>query len=570
MLIYQSQEPVFFFDSYFIGEFLSYPGGVNDLVAGFLSQFFYYSWTGTILLVLVFASVTWNTRLLIRSIRTARPTLYLHWIPSIFLLALHSNYRFPLVLTLGLLWALLGINIYVHLAPSKSMLRLLFYVVLQAMLYYVVAGQAFLFTTTVVLYEVLHRRRILLPVLYVGFAGLLPYVGASTVFILHIPDAYWMHLTSYGKYTLAWLSWALYVFFPLVLLLAAFERRYIGIGQKNATRLADKFLYRRSVPTQLIQGAFILCLVVVAALSSYDREAKAFLLVDRYARLGEWDRVLAMAQKGLPINNIVQCQINRALYHSGLLCSKLFSIAQLFGGHGLFMQEDLRAAFPLQHSDVFFDLGLLNESEHWAYEAIVVNGDTAWNLQRLLKQNQEVAKKYLAMLQKTLWHRRWAVEHQEHLSDGSDFWARPEFQYLRGTMPASNFLVSPTQPGLCLEELLENTKNRMAFEYFMANCLLEGQIGRFATHLHRLNGFDDLRIPRHFEEAMLVYNQLAGAKGIALPGKSISGETIRKFEDFNRIRARHKGNKAAARRELEKYRDTYWFYGLYFYRPKEQ
>jgi len=114
MLIYQSQEPVFFFDSYFIGEFLSYPGGVNDLVAGFLSQFFYYSWTGTILLVLVFASVTWNTRLLIRSIRTARPTLYLHWIPSIFLLALHSDYRFPLVLTLGLLWVLLGINIYVR------------------------------------------------------------------------------------------------------------------------------------------------------------------------------------------------------------------------------------------------------------------------------------------------------------------------------------------------------------------------------------------------------------------------------------------------------------------------
>ena len=40
-LIYQSQEPVFFFDRYFIYEFFSYPGGVNELASGFLSQFFF-------------------------------------------------------------------------------------------------------------------------------------------------------------------------------------------------------------------------------------------------------------------------------------------------------------------------------------------------------------------------------------------------------------------------------------------------------------------------------------------------------------------------------------------------
>lgn len=574
-LIYQSQEPVFFFDRYFIGEFLSDPGGVNDLVAGFLSQFFYHSWTGAALLVLVFASVTWNAKLLIRSIRATQSSLHLHWIPSIFLLVLHSNYRFPLVLTLGLLWALLSANIYIRLAPSKSMLRLLFYVVLQAMLYYAVAGQALLFTITIVLHEVLYRRRVILPVLYIIVAGLLPYVGASTVFILHIPDAYTMHLTSYNKYKLTWLSWALYAFFPLVLLLAAFERKYIRIGQKNANGLWGKFLYRRSVPTRLIQGVFILCLVVTAALYSYDRKAKAFLLVDYCARFGEWDKVLAMAQKGLPISNIVQCQINRALYHSGRLCDKLFSIAQLFGGNGLFMQDNLRATFPLQHSDVFFDLGLINESEHWAYEATVVNGDTAWNLQRLvlihlLEENRDVAEKYLAMLKKTVWHRSWAAEHQKYLSGSNDFWAHPQIQYLRSAMPESNFLVSPTQPELCLEELLRNTKNKMAFEYFVAYCLLEGQIGRLMKHLRRLNDFDYHRIPRHFEEAMLVYNQLAGGKSIALPGKNISEETIRKFEDFNRIRAKYRENKAAARRELSKYRDTYWFYGLYYYRPKEQ
>ena len=573
-LIYQSQEPVFFFDRHFFNEFFSYPGGLNELISGFFSQFFYYSWTGALLLVLVFAFVAWNTKLLIRSISPNQPILYLHWVPSVFLLALHSNYKFPLVLTLGLLWTLLTANIYIRLAPSKIILRLPLFLILQAMLYYVTAGQAFVFSLIVILYEVLHCRKIVLPLLYILSAVLLPYIGASTIFILRIRDAYMMHLTSYNSYQPTWLSWVLYAFFGLVIILVALERRYVRIGQENTNSCWGKFLYRRSIPTRFFQGIILLFLVAVTALYSYDKKEKAFLLIDHYARYGQWNKVLDMAQKGLPISNIVQCQVNRALYHSGLLCDKMFSMAQLFGGNGLFMLDSMRATFPLQHSDLFFDLGLVNESEHWAYEAIIVNGDTAWNLQRLvlinlLKQERDIAEKYLEMLQRTIWHKAWAIEYQEYLSDSRDFWEHPQFRYLKSAMPESNFLVSPTQPELCLEELLENTKNKMAFEYFMAYCLLEGQIGRFMEHLHRLNYFDYPRIPRHFEEAMLIYNQLTGGKGISLPGKNISEETIQKFDDFNRIRAKHKNSKEAMYRELTKYRDTYWFYGLYYYKPKE-
>jgi hypothetical protein len=572
-LIYQSQEPVFFLDRYFISGFLRFPGGVNELISAFLSQFFYFSWTGAALLVLAFASITWAAKLFIESIRTDRPTLYLYWIPSILLLALHSNYRFPLVLTLGVLWILLGINIYISLAPSNGALRLLFFILLQATLYYVIGGPSFVFTVIIILYEVLCRRRIMLPVLYLIIAGSIPYIGASTVFLVHVPDAYMIHLTEYNKYKLTWLSWVLYAFFPLIVFLAAFEHKYVPMG-RSANRLWGRLLYGHSTSARLVPAVMLFFLGVIAALFSFDREAKAFLRVERYARLGEWDKVLKTAQEGLPVNNIMQCQVNRALYHCGLLGDKLFSIAQLFGGNGLFMADNLRATFPLEHSDVFFDLGLVNESEHWAYEALVVNGDTPWTLQRIVlinlsKSNRDVARKYLAMLQRTLWHRSWAAEYQKYLSDTADLGAHPEFQYLQSVMPKSDFLVSPTQPELCLAELLKNTTNKMAFEYFMAYCLLEGQVGRFVEHLHRLDDFDYRRIPRHFEEAMLVYNQLAGGKGISLPGKEISQDTIRKFEDFNRIRAKYGGNKEAARAELTKYRDTYWFYGLYYYKPRE-
>lgn len=573
-LIYQSQEPIFFLDKYFINEFFSYPGGANELISRFLSQFFYYSWTGALLLVLVFALVILNTKLLIRSISGNQQALYLHWIPSVFLLALHSNYRFPLVLTLGLLWSLLSVNIYIRLAPSNSTLRFLFYIILQAILYYITAGQAFIFSIVIILYEILLHRRIVLPLLYIIFTGLLPYIGALTLFIINVRDAYAMYLISYNTYSLTWLSWALYAFFPLILLIVFFEQRYVGTGKKNEDNLLGKFLSGRSIPIKLIQGTIIIFLVVAAAFYSYDKNKKYFFLIDHYARFEEWEKVLDIARKGLPISNIVQCQVNRALYHCGFLCDKMFSMTQLFGSDGLFIHESLRSPFALQHSDAFFDLGLINTSEQWAYEAIAAKGDTAWNLQRLalvnlLKDKHDIAAKYLKMLQTTVWHKNWAVEYQNYLSDSNDFWAKPRFQYLKSTMPETDFLVSPTEPELCLEELLQNTKNKMAFEYFMVYCLLDGQIGRFTKHLHRLNYFDYPKIPRHFEEAILIYNQLTGGKGVTLPGKEISQETIRKFNDFNNIMAKHKKDKKAAYNDLKKYRDTYWFYGLYYYKPEE-
>jgi hypothetical protein len=573
-LIYQYQEPVFFFDRYFINDFFSYPGGVNELTSRFLSQFFYYSWTGALLLVLIFWLITWNTKLLIRSISKNKHILYLHWIPSVVLLALHSNYRYPLVLTVGLLWILLGVNIYLRLVYSSRILRFMLYIILQAMLYYVAAGQVFVFSITVILYEVLICRRIVLPLLYIIYAGLLPYIGASYLFIIYTKDAYAMQLTSYTNYKVTWLSWALYIFFPFVLLLLTLERKYGKVGKKGARNLWERFLYHRSISIRIIQGVIFLFLVVVAALYSYDRDGKDFLLINNYAQFRKWDKILDMARQGVANSNIVQCQINRALYHSGRLCDELFSLPQHFGVNGLFMHQSMRHLFPLQHSDVFFDLGLINESEHWAHEAVAVRGDTSWNLQRLAlvnlsEENKDVAARYLDILQKSLWHKSWATKYQKCLSNDNDLCASTQFQYLKSAMPESDFLVSPIEPERCLEELLKNSeKNKMAFEYFMAYCLLEGEIGRFMKHLHLLNDFDYPKIPRHFEEAMLIYMQLTDRK-IALPGREISKETVRRFIEFNQVMTKYNKNKDAAYKDLLKYRDTYWFYGLYYYQSKQ-
>jgi hypothetical protein len=574
ILIYQSQEPVFFFDTYFMSDFFNYPGGVNELIARFLSQFFYHAWTGALLLTLLFWLITWNTKLFIKSINNDRPIFYLHWIPSLFLLALHSDYTFPLVFTSGLLLTLVTVNIYIRNASSKSTLRFVYYIILYTALFYLSAGQALIFSIIIILYDALHHRRLILLILYIIFAGLLPYLSALTLFIVYIKDTFTMHVISYGSYQTTWLSLMLYSFFPLILLLAALEQRYIKIDRINIKSLRNKLLYGNTIGIRMIKSAVFLLFVGMTAMYSYDRRNdKGSLLIDYYARVRNWDKVLDVALSYESNLYPVHYQATRALYHSGRLLDVLFSFTPPIWINGLFMHHDLHPIYPLQHSDVFFDLGLINETEHWAYEAVSVSGDTPWNLQQLiliniLEQNRPVAQRYLGLLLKTMWHHSWANKYLTCLSDNDNFSKSPELTYIKSIMPESDFLIPPNEPQRCLVHLIQNRKNKMAFEYFMAYCLLQGKLSDIMKHIHRLNDFEYSRIPRHLEEAILVYMQLTGRRDIALQGRQVSRETIQRFIDFNQIMNRYNKNKNAAYNELRnKYNDTYWFYAFYYYKP---
>ncbi|MBN1558771.1 hypothetical protein JW998_00875 [candidate division KSB1 bacterium] len=574
-LFYQSQEPVFFFDRHFVTDFFLYPGGCNELMSRFLSQFFYYSWTGALLLVAIFALIVHATRRFVESVGH-RPIFYLHWLPAILLLALHSDYRFPLVFTLATGWILLGINLYVCSAPAKSWRRFLFYLALFSLLYYIIAAQAFVFALTIALYETLHHRRILLPSLYIICAALLPFIGASAVFIMSLQDAYASQLASFATYKVTWLSWALAAFFPLALLLTTLAARCTTIAEEKNSGLARKLCHLRSDRMRWMHGVILFFCMLYVSLYAYKKNEniKALLLVDYYARRGEWESVIEMVKKNPLSTDYTLYQADRALYHCGRLCDDLFSLPQYLGGKGLFLHGKLHYHFPLQHSDLFFDLGLLNESEHWAYEALVVKGDTPWNLQRLalvniLENNSGVAERYLDMLQKTMWHRAWATDHRQYLLDSGDLLSSPHYHYLQSAVPAADFLVSPIEPERCLEELLKTSRNKMAYEYFMSYCLLDGKISPFMKHLYLLNSFGYTEMPHHFEEALLIYLQMTGGDSSSLPKVKVSTETTRKFADFNQILEKYDKNKKRAYNELrEKYGDTYWFYALYYY--KEQ
>ena len=68
---------------------------------------------------------------------------------------------------------------------------------------------------------------------------------------------------------------------------------------------------------------------------------------------------------------------------------------------------------PLECGDILFDLGRINESQHMAYEALELFGERPQTLQRLvylhaIKGEPDAARRFLAVLERSLWHRGWA------------------------------------------------------------------------------------------------------------------------------------------------------------------
>ena len=110
--------------------------------------------------------------------------------------------------------------------------------------------------------------------------------------------------------------------------------------------------------------------------------------------------------------------------------------------------------------------------------------------------------------------------------------------------------------------LLEgNPENKQAFEYLIAWDLLEKNIGALADKVIRMKDMPYSRIPRHIEEALLIYNMGTGMMP-DLGELRMSRETIDRFTQYQMQTDPYlRGMQTPRREDVRKsVRDTYWFY----------
>jgi len=266
-------------------------------------------------------------------------------------------------------------------------------------------------------------------------------------------------------------------------------------------------------------------------------------------------------------------QVNRALYFRGDLLDRMFAYPQALGAPTLALVRERAAMMaqttPWECSDILFDLGRINESEHMAHEALEFYGDQPRILKRLvyinvLKSKPEAARRFLALLERSLLHRRWArrlrrqLDADPMLSDVPIVASRRKLMVIRDALGEVDHLEA------MLEGLLErDPQNRMAFEYLMAHYLLTRQIDKLAANLDRFDDFDYLHLPRHCEEALVIYSE-AGQQALDLGDREIRPEARRRFSEYVRTLQVFRGDVPAASRVLHGgFGESYFFYNMY-------
>ncbi len=323
--------------------------------------------------------------------------------------------------------------------------------------------------------------------------------------------------------------------------------------------LLHRLLTSKKVTVVLTVVAVLLafCTTSYHFVYSYNNRERVILETGQRVKDGDWDAVLRCASRYRGENQLIDYFRNMALFHTGRMPYDLLRYAQSFGAASLYLPWTGENRSAEYGHYLYEQLGYLNEAHHWAFESMVVNGETAPNLLNLIRYNiatgrPKVACRWINVLKQSLFYRRQAWTYERIVFSGAvpGLHALPHAE--GGKARFTNVLnLGPELLFVCERE----PDNRMAFEYLMSQLLLSNQVERFAANLHRYRRFDYPALPRLYEEALLVYKLGVDEATFARLGLPVGKETGQRFQAY--YEAARQGDTARLRRDFG---DTYWYY----------
>jgi hypothetical protein len=488
-ILYLEQNQLFIWSLDFLKEQFSLPGGLILYSGSFFTQFFVSSWLGAFIYTLNAFAVFLLSFYIFR--KHNLENIVISFVPVWLLAILQTNMLFTFGQATGLLLLLCYIAIYVSINKSGS--RYLFFFAAWPIFYILAGGFSIPLVLLCLLHELLFRKekkRYIITFLYVVTGALVPYLSSRFIFYIQ-PDKIFTYPVISGLNSISLYALILsFVWTPLIMLAGSL----FGKAQSLKKRLSAWSF------TNVVAAVVIIVLMAfVIHKRAYNKMADMMLGVDHYAQKAEWDKLLKLSDRYPGYNTLVIYYTNLALYKTGKLMDKMFSYPQI-GSQGLRLkwQRNLNLFFG---GEVFSQLAYNNESIHWAFEALVAKGLNPRSLKKLavgytVNGNFDIAAKYLGLLDRTLFYRKWAQQHIKYLSDPALAGKDPEISGYSYLLVSSNFFSEVN--GLNLQDLLRNhPENKMAYEYLLASLLLDRNLGGFAKAVLNLKYYDYNRMPLH-------------------------------------------------------------------------
>jgi hypothetical protein len=563
-LIYQEQIQLFLYDPRFLYDFLARPGGLTDYLGIFLIQFYYVPLLGALIMTLAGFGVFHISTIILKkfNITTAIPSL----VPVLFLIILQHDPYLTISYTAGLILSMGAVVFYTN--RGNYLIRYLSGTVLWLLLYAAAGGFSFFALILFMIYELFTSKNILrFPVtgLWIIAALAIPYLLWLTVYQIPLPEAWFsQNLTPVNIQTMRGCL-ALLLYYPVVI--AAFGAWHRFFGRKIfkpgwnwytlLTGLAACFLIFLSVPG------------LKRMLINQHRVA-VIMKLDDCIQHRSWERGIRISSGYKRTDPLVVFYTNICLLKAGKLSDSMFNYRQV-GRSGLILDWVEDNVTPFFGDEVFYQLGYVNESYRWAYEALIATGQGPRVLKRLviasiLNNDDKVAGKYIDILSRSLFYNKWAVDHRNYINREENDKIPGDLVLASKLNVKKDFFYDLDNYNADVKNMIENNPgNKEIFEYSMALHMLEKDLASLIQDAGRLKEYGYTAIPVHIEEALLVY-MVNTNQNVVPQGFSIRESTMQRFRYYLSTNATYVArSRAEAAKALSKeYHNTYWYYSQFF------
>ena len=319
----------------------------------------------------------------------------------------------------------------------------------------------------------------------------------------------------------------------------------------------------RRLPQQKTWMRYCEALVLAALIGctelGYEAKKYELLEYDYLVRIKDWQGIIAKAEKQAPDLPMSVSATNLALAMTNQLGERAFDFYQRTS-EGLLPKFERNYATSQLKGEIYFHLGLVNTAQRFAFEAMeaIPNYNKSARVVKSLAETNlingeyNVARKYLQMLEKTIFYRPWAKRTMTMLGDEKQIDAHPLYGTLRQYRLQEDFLYSEDElDKICGHLFMHNKNNQMAAQYLMMAPLLDRDLSRFITYVQIV-------------QSAIAYNPRAVQEGIAFafmqkqqqpPQGLVSQQTLQRLSDFART---YSANNSSP--ELERFRNTAWYY----------
>ena len=559
-LHFQEQYQLFLYKWDYFAETFLRPGGLSNYAGRFITQYFLFSFVGALFMSVLLVSIQQLVNAIIRRFREHSAGLFLSFLPSLFYWYLlcdeNSQTGGVVALLLTLIVALVGTF------PKSLFVRRVYLFVSIPVLYWLAGGTVILSVLLLILYECSSRHSLKIKpnVISLVFSSI-----AAIVFVISLP-----FLSKYFlvQYTLERFWWGVdYVHFVrfspimisylwiLILLIVAGVLFFPVIKKIKATI---------ACPLQILTLLLSIYFVIGKVAYPQNLKKEELMAYDYHCRMQNWDKIIEMADKKSPnIPMTVSC-LNLALYKTGQLPEKMFNYFQN-GPEGLLPNFQRDFMIAMVGGEPYYHLGFVNTAQRFAFEAMEAFPDykkSARAIKRLAETNlingyYEAAFKYLNILEKTLFYKKWAKETRTYLYNDAKINAHPEWGVIRRFQTKEDFLFASNEKDMMLGIFFQqHPDNRMAYEYLMAYTLLVKDIKNFPVYFQMKKDFSYPKIPKSWQEALVYIWGLSNSDLNAIPFP-VDNSVKQQVTAYAKTYTTTQSPETVLQKQ---YSNTYWYY----------